>query len=894
MSLESESRSVEDEIDSSEVMQTLDVHLTQFADPAQKNSEHKKMTDFELDDSVAVTTQPLSARLIGKTLGEYTVEAPIGKGGMGQVFRARHRMMDRQVALKVLPSDFAADQELVDRFFLEVKSLGKLLHPNIVTAFDAGQWDGLYYLVMELIQGQSLSQYISTNGPFSIEKSIDIVLQTAKALAYAHDRGLIHRDIKPSNLMITADGTIKVLDFGLVRISGRDDDNVADQQRRLMGTVEFMSPEQIRHASTIDFRSDLYSLGATLFYLLTGQPMFTGEPVQIAISHLNEAAPLLFEIRGDVDLRVDGMFQKLVAKDPAARFASAHDVVKFINEYDLMNRTHASGKSTVSIARELGKKLKEFPTQNFGKQSTTKRELGAVGIELGMMQSQAAGYNNKNDLVSVEFADQSSTVDNVLWSKQDKLLIGQAATEARLKEPAFAFHSLQRWLGLQRIEREFCGKTCPPEVILGAFIAHITQRSQQVVRNLTHAVVTIPSSYDQLRRIAISNACRIAGVEVLQLLDKHLAASLARIAKRNQLHASSSKVASDAGANVSGVGDPIQHQLVITLTGSTAEAAVVRVEGQRATTLATAGDWQLGLLRWQARLTDLFISDIYQQTKFAVREDLTTASRVQRLVERSIKSVFAGTTTVARIKIQNHTFEWQLNESKLLSLCQTENDAFETFIQTALERSKVDISEIDEVLLIGDSLNGKILQQRRREILDREVSEVFMNQAELAKGAALQGNFLLPPGNPDGPNAHGVMPMDIGIALRVNKQFIHEPRVLLRRDTAIPTSHSRTLRLEKSISDGLSLQFLERPRLDQSEWNRLSNVVLEKTFPQLSPHDPLQVRLRVDHSGIWSAVLTDVQHDDQKAIRQLSNYSLNEEQIQNWQEWLETIMLCNL
>ncbi len=201
-------------------MATIDVHLTSFGDPSRRIVQHHNQTDFELDESDDVPAPTLADRLIGKTLGEYIVEGPIGRGGMGQVFRARHRMMDRLVALKVLPTDFASDQELVDRFFLEVKSLGRLLHPNIVTAFDAGQFEGLYYLVMELVEGQSLAQYITSEGPCSVEKSLDIVRQCAFALAYAHDRGLIHRDIKPSNLMITPTGTIKVLDFGLVRLAG--------------------------------------------------------------------------------------------------------------------------------------------------------------------------------------------------------------------------------------------------------------------------------------------------------------------------------------------------------------------------------------------------------------------------------------------------------------------------------------------------------------------------------------------------------------------------------------------------------------------------------------------------------------------------------------------------
>ncbi len=591
-----------------------------------------------------------------------------------------------------------------------------------------------------------------------------------------------------------------------------------------MGTVEFMSPEQIRHAATIDHRADLYSLGATLYYLLTGQPMFSGEPVQIAISHLNEAAPLLFELRSDVDLRVDGMFQKLVAKNPDDRFASAHELVRFIDENQLLTRTHASGGSTASIARELGKKLLDHPTKSFNKQSTKRRELGALGIDLGMMHTQAAGFDVHNKLVPVQFANNTHVLENILWSKQNKLLIGSAADAARALEPMYAFHSLQRWLGLQKIDREFCGRQCPPEVILASFLYHLTQQAKSTVKNLTHAVVTIPSSYDQLRRIAITTACRIAGIEVLQLLDKHLAAAIARVDSAQAIDGE------HQGGFAGAVGDPVHHLLVITLTGSASESAVVRIEGKRVQTLSSAGDWQMGLLRWQARLADSFAADIFQQTQKPVREDLMLASRVQRLVERTVQSVLSKGAAIAKLKTGKHSFEWQVNAEKLLELCRVEYASMERYIQTSLERSKVDLNEIDEVLLIGEALTSPALVSRRRKLFGKAIKEVYTSQEELARGAALQGNYLLPPGNPDGPHAHGILSSDIGTALRVNKQFIHEPRVLLRRDTEVPTSHTRTLRLDRAPSDGLSLYFMERPKLEDVEWNRLSSVAIARSF----------------------------------------------------------------
>ena len=205
-------------------------------------------------------------------LGEYLIEDKIGAGGMGQVFRARHRTMDRLVALKVLPRALSEDPIAVDRFYSEVRATAKLMHPNIVTAFDAGCYreanSPVHYLVMDLIEGEVVSDRLARTGPLGVQEVVEILRQSASALAYAHAQGIVHRDIKPSNMMITSAGVLKILDFGLAVLR----DHIEQRQGKesqIVGTVEFMSPEQINAPETVDHRSDLYSLGATIFYLLT-------------------------------------------------------------------------------------------------------------------------------------------------------------------------------------------------------------------------------------------------------------------------------------------------------------------------------------------------------------------------------------------------------------------------------------------------------------------------------------------------------------------------------------------------------------------------------------------------------------------------------------------------
>ena len=219
----------------------------------------------------------------------YEIQNLIGSGGMGRVFMARHRMMDRTVALKVIDSQWVQKPEVIDRFKREVKAAASLSHPNIVTAHDAEQADNLHFLAMEFVDGIDLAQTIRDHGPLSVATACDCIRQAAEGLQYAHDRGMVHRDIKPHNLMVTQDNVVKILDFGLASLAPRaaTDDTLNEHadgnltlDGAIMGTPDFISPEQARDASKVDGRSDIYSLGMTLYYLLAGRaPFSTGNAV---------------------------------------------------------------------------------------------------------------------------------------------------------------------------------------------------------------------------------------------------------------------------------------------------------------------------------------------------------------------------------------------------------------------------------------------------------------------------------------------------------------------------------------------------------------------------------------------------------------------------------------
>jgi hypothetical protein len=252
----------------------------------------------------------------------YHVEELLGAGGMGAVYRARHRVMDRLVALKVINSQLVDRPGMVERFHREVKAAARLSHPNIVTAYDAEQAGDSHFLVMEFVEGTSLDRLVRERGPLPVAEACDYVRQTALGLEHAFRRGMVHRDIKPHNLMRTPEGQIKILDFGLAHfVSETVPSSALTETGTVMGTPDYIAPEQARDAHSADTRADLYSLGCTLYFLLAGRPPFPeGGYTQKLAAHLERMPQRLSELRGDVPPELARVVERMMAKDQARRY----------------------------------------------------------------------------------------------------------------------------------------------------------------------------------------------------------------------------------------------------------------------------------------------------------------------------------------------------------------------------------------------------------------------------------------------------------------------------------------------------------------------------------------------------------------------------------------------
>jgi len=253
-----------------------------------------------------------------KIAGRYELEEVVGHGGMSTVYKAHDSLLERNVALKVLHQQYNEDEDFVERFKREARSVAQLQHPNIVTVIDRGEEDGRQYIVFEYIDGENLKELVVRKGRLDVRTALEIGLEIARGLSFAHERGLVHRDVKPQNVLLNGDGGAKVTDFGIAR--SLDVERGVTQPGTVLGTSNYIAPEQAS-GQPVNAQTDVYSLGIVLYEMITGELPFPGDNfVAVAMKQVQEPSPSVLDARGDVPLRIAEMIDRALEKDPEQRF----------------------------------------------------------------------------------------------------------------------------------------------------------------------------------------------------------------------------------------------------------------------------------------------------------------------------------------------------------------------------------------------------------------------------------------------------------------------------------------------------------------------------------------------------------------------------------------------
>lgn len=258
----------------------------------------------------------------------YKLAEKLGQGAMGTVYKARQVRMDRWVAIKVLQPELAANMTIKQRFLQEARASARLNHPNVITGIDAGEVEGLCYFAMEYVEGKTLQQLVKERGAMDERQALDAILQVAKALEHAEKLSLVHRDVKPDNIMITRDRQVKLLDLGLAKVRAAED--IGSAKGMAVGTPNYISPEQAMGRQDIDTRSDIYSLGVTLYFILTSRVPFEGPPEVVMYRHIHEPPPHPKNFRPDLQESTSSLLYNMMAKRPEDRPASAMQLVSDI------------------------------------------------------------------------------------------------------------------------------------------------------------------------------------------------------------------------------------------------------------------------------------------------------------------------------------------------------------------------------------------------------------------------------------------------------------------------------------------------------------------------------------------------------------------------------------
>ncbi len=816
-------------------------------------------------------------------IGDYAIKALIGAGGMGQVFLAEHVRMQRAVAIKMMKSDRMQNQVAIDRFYAEVRAVSRLMHPNIVAAFDAGEFEGIHYLAMEYVDGITLTKLISKQGPMPIGQAVSVIRQAALGLLHAHRAGIVHRDVKPGNIMRANDGTIKVLDMGLAQIgrtllSGapqkEEVNENADTKGRLIGTLAYMSPEQLESPETVDARTDIYSLGAVFYFLLTARPPYTGEYLDQVYGHRHGEIPNLMQVRDDADLNLANIFRRMMAKSPDQRYASLDEVIDDLAPY-------SDTSSAPMWLAEFSKRQTQGDASTVSGGSTSATTATVLAIDVGMSYAcvAEAAPTGEIKLLSAGSGDDNTLFRTMIASDGKQLFFDKQATQIRLENPKQCLYCLPMYIGKNLVEREICGRKCPPEVLLALLMRRALKNAWKRKSPPDAIAVAVPASYDQLHRKSILQAARMAGLKSVRLVDRGVAAVQSTL--------------------LDPLVDPIDQQdirledepestiLFIGLTGQACEVAVMKHTSGQLEQLGTAGHWHIGSIAWLSRLAEMAGAAFKQQHQFDPRASLKTASNLQVACERAMNALLLLPS--AKITIEHERANKQVVIQRADWLAQVKDlvDGVERSIDLALNQAGVSRHQVDRCVTLGPLVRMAEVRQHLMKGFPDSLELENLERTSVARGAAACLAAELPGRSGLTAPPLCVTNQSIGIVV---EDVRGRNRILpiIPRGTVIPARTNRRLTVGKN-RPSMTLSLVESSGIQSDDWHSLGRYEFEVTDKNNPLSRTRMIGFEINVNGMLSVrAQTPGQHGS-LTLASLPTPVLSDDDIPEWIEWIESV-----
>jgi eukaryotic-like serine/threonine-protein kinase len=849
-------------------------------------------------DLTSPKNRPVPMKL-PEQIGEYRLGEMIGSGGMGQVFLAQHVRMQRTVAIKVLPVDTNADVRSVERFYDEVRAAAKLMHPNIVTALDAGEIGSVHYLAMEYVHGVNLATMVASGGPVSVPDAAAIIRQAAMGLLHAHRAGIVHRDVKPGNLMRATDGTIKVLDLGLARVSGPVS---ADSETNSIGTLPYMAPEQLENSESADSRSDIYSLGATMFYLLTGQSPYTGDYLQQVYGHRHGPIPDLMEVCSDVDLNFASIFERMMAKSPDQRFTSLDEVIEALAPY-------ASDKLTPTWLSEFVQRQESGDTSTFSSATSDLRSESVMGIDLGMFHAVAAQCRPDGELQDLTIDGQRKLFRCILACDDTGITFGDDANRRRAVNPISVVHCLPMYLGRKTLPRAVAGVTVPPEAAIGLMLRHIVEKSWPHPQRPQAIAIPILAGYDQMHRRAIEQAATMSGLTMVRLIDRSLAAATALVTgqlETSMIEASLSGLQSAAPGNYSqgsssqgnssqsnsSQGDssmfdviapapPVrQNILYVGLSGQGSETVVLRAKDKRLKQIASGGHWKVGSMVFLQRLTEMATEQMITQHGFDPRSKLENATALQMACEQAMATMAIFPT--ATINVRQRRIE--ISREVWLGRCRQAIDNLKSWVVETLKNSGRRWSEIDHILLFGPLLR---IGSLRQEILEGNPQRAIISHVDrsaVARGAALCLSAQMPGRTDHPPPPRSVTSQTIGLMVN-DKNGRRRILPLINKGTLTPARVNRRVTADRTRQT-MSIAVAESSGIQGQSWQTLGKDDIQIEADEAGSISRM-ISFEVDINGLLSIRVQGVGGPGSIKLPPLPTPNLTEAEVAIWKRWVD-------